>query len=95
VGMAARGAASGAPDTPGTLEANASHQETRSPIRLTRRTYRRPFHRPAPAKDDLWTMAPTTALGTIIGTAATSAVGGIDAVAASEVEVAGRMREAA
>jgi hypothetical protein len=29
---------------------------------------------------------PTTALGTIIGTAATSAVGGIGAVAASEVK---------
>jgi hypothetical protein len=53
VGIAARGAASSVADALAALEANASHQETRAPIRLTRRTHRRPFHRPAPAKDDL------------------------------------------
>src|SRR6185369_11081017 len=42
---------------------------------------RRGISRLAPARNDPWTMAPKTALGTIIGTASTSAVGGIGAVA--------------
>ena len=86
VGIAARGAASSRPRCSGDAGGRYIESRTRSPIRLTRRAHRRPFHRPAPAKDDLWTMAPMTALGTIIGTAATSAVGGIGAVAAPEVK---------
>jgi len=49
VGIAARGAASSVADALAALEANASHQETRWPIRLTQRE-QSSFHRPAPAK---------------------------------------------
>ena len=53
VGIAARGAASSCPRCSGDAGGRYIESRTRSPIRLTRRTHRRAFHRPAPAKNDL------------------------------------------
>ena len=86
VGIAARGAASDVPDAPGMPEADTSSQERvrRSGSRNGRRE--EAFAGLRPQGTILETMAPMTALGTIIGTAATSAVGGIGAVAVRQVK---------
>ena len=98
VGIAARGAASDVPDATGMPEADTSSEAFAGPADAAGTENRL---EPACARkersleNDTRMMAPMTALGTIIGTAATSAVGGIGAVAVRQMKSAGRMREAA
>jgi hypothetical protein len=82
VGIAARGEASGVSDAPGTLEADISRERVRPSGSRDGRT--ETILVGSPRKTTIQTTVSATALETVIGKAATSAVGEIGAVAASK-----------